>query len=137
MIYYCALSFSPCLPSSDWISLWSSFGGVLVAFALGAVSQKYSDRRTDKKTFGLLERTLSKGLEALAPFDVEWRPIKMDENERARGFGALSQIAAATNYALAHPEGFPPAFFLKLIMVSDRLIAGGKTGPAVTSVNEV
>jgi hypothetical protein len=126
---WCALSLGPCWSRGEWIAVWSSFGGVAVAFALGALSQVMAKSRDKKSAIRFLERTLLQSFEAISFFDNEYLKVG-DEIQIGRAFGGLGHAAAAIKWAAAHPEKLEPDFFLSVLKVQDRVILGGRVGPS-------
>ena len=129
IIELCAFGFEPCWTRGEWITLWSSFAGVLAAFLLGSLSQFLVKRRREKAASKFLKKTLLKSLEAISFFDNEYRKIGNDD-QIGHGFGGLGHASAAVKWAVAHPEKFDPDFFLRLLKIEDRVIASGYIGPA-------
>lgn len=129
IIELCAFGFQPCWTRGEWITLWSSFGGVLVAFLLGSLSQVLVKRQREKAASIFLRKTLLKSLDAISFFDNEYRRIGNDD-QIGYGFGGLGHAAAAVKWAVGHPEKFDPDFFLGLLKIEDRVIASGCIGPA-------
>lgn len=129
IIELCAFGFEPCWTRGEWITLWSSFGGVLVAFLLGFLSQVLIKRRREKAASNFLRKTLLKSLDAISFFDNEYPRIGNDD-QIGHGFGGLGHAAAAVQWAVSHPEKFDPDFFLRLLKIRDRVIASSDIGPA-------
>lgn len=130
-IEWCALGISPCWTRAEWIGLWSSFGGVLIAFALGSFAQAHARKREKRAATHFLTKTLKESLEAISFFvDNESFQKTKDEYIINRAFGGLGHAASAVRWAIAHPEKFEPTLFLRLMKIEDRVISGGKIGPA-------
>jgi hypothetical protein len=125
---WCAFGFGPCWTRADWIALWASFGGVLVAFLLGVVTQICLERRRSKAALVFLERSLRRGIEVISHFGGTWR-VFGNEDQIERCFGGLAEIAASVKWASTQPEKFAPEFFVRLLMVGKRLGESADVGP--------
>ena len=129
IIEWCALGLSPCWTRGEWITLWSSFAGVLIAYLLGALSQSLTKRSREKAASRFLTNTLLDSLEAISHFDNDISKFGTEE-EIYRGFGGLSHAAAAIKWAAEHPEKFHPDFFLRLLKIENRVVTSGHIGVA-------
>lgn len=128
-VEWCALGLGPCWSREEWIALWSGFGGVLLAFLLGVVTQTLSERRRSRAALIFLETALRKSMSAMSHFDEEYRKFGSDE-QIALGFGGLAHASGAISWASAHPEKFAPNFFLRLLLVKEDITDANELGPA-------
>ncbi|MBX7496779.1 hypothetical protein K3172_13010 [Qipengyuania sp. 6B39] len=127
--YWTDWLFGVTMPTSGWLGILGSFAGVLVAFSLGVWWARRQERGKDLRALRFLDENLRNCLERFAPFEVEFRPVaEQDDIERA--FGALHQTAACVRWAVAHPERFEPALFLRLLMVEQRCVGATRLGPS-------
>lgn len=126
---WCAWPLGPCWTRNEWISVWSSFGGVLIAFILGIAFNAVSQRRQSQRANAFLHSALIKAMEAMRFFDGDVRRIG-DEATVAKGFGALSHSAAAVRWAEAHPQYFEPDLFMRLLMVELLITDSAIPGPS-------
>lgn len=129
-IEWCAVGFGPCWTREEWIALWASFGGVFVAFLLGAASQTVSENRKSNAALRFFRDALLKSMDAMSFFDGEYRKFGT-EDQIARGFGSLAHAAAVITWASKYPEKFELELFLRILMVERRISGAGQVAPSI------
>ena len=127
--YWTDAIFGLTLSAGNWLSLWSTFLGVIIAFLIGAWWQRRTDRMRIRSADEFLTHQLKKCLICFDPFDQDFRPIR-DEPLLEKAFGALSQADASVRWAIAHPEHFKASTYTRLLLVRQRLEEAAKLSPS-------